>query len=71
MRLLKSHFRDDALTPLETVGKWTKEARVFRCAHMGTALYHARAPGLCLMSQCPSPPPLPWGEGAKMLNDLP
>jgi transposase len=32
MRPLKSHFRDDALTTLETVLKQTKEARVFRRA---------------------------------------
>ena len=32
MRPLKSHFRDDALTTLETVRKQTKEARVFRRA---------------------------------------
>ena len=32
MRPLKSHFRDDALTMLETVLKQTKEARVFRRA---------------------------------------
>src|SRR5215813_7196147 len=32
MRPLKSHFRDDALTTLDTVLKQTKEARVFRRA---------------------------------------
>ena len=32
MRPLKSHFRDDALTTLETVLKQTKEVRVFRRA---------------------------------------
>src|SRR5262245_60379417 len=32
MRPLKSHFRDDALTTLETVLQQTKEARVFRRA---------------------------------------
>jgi putative transposase len=32
MRHLKSHFRDDALTTLETVLKQTKEARTFRRA---------------------------------------
>lgn len=32
MRPLKSHFRADALTTLETVLKQTKEARVFRRA---------------------------------------
>jgi transposase len=32
MRPLKSHFRDDALTTLETVLTETKEARVFRRA---------------------------------------
>ena len=32
MRPLKSHFRDDALTSLDTVLKQTKEARVFRRA---------------------------------------
>jgi hypothetical protein len=32
MRPLKSHFRNDALTLLETVLKQTKEARVFRRA---------------------------------------
>ena len=32
MRPLKSHFRDDALTTLETVLTQTKEARVFRRA---------------------------------------
>ena len=32
MRPLKSHFRADALTTLETVCKQTKEARVFRRA---------------------------------------
>jgi transposase len=32
MRPLKSRFRDDALTTLETVLKQTKEARVFRRA---------------------------------------
>ena len=32
MRPLKSHFRDDALTILDTVLKQTKEARVFRRA---------------------------------------
>ena len=32
MRPLKSHFRDNALTTLDTVLKQTKEARVFRRA---------------------------------------
>jgi len=32
MRPLKSHFRDDALTTVDTVLKQTKEARVFRRA---------------------------------------
>ena len=32
MRPLKSHFRNDALTTLDTVLKQTKEARVFRRA---------------------------------------
>ena len=32
MRPLNSHFRDDALTTLDTVLKQTKEARVFRRA---------------------------------------
>ena len=32
MRPLKSHFRDNALTTLDTVRKQTKEARVFRRA---------------------------------------
>jgi len=32
MRPLKSHFRDDALTTLETMLKQTKEARIFRRA---------------------------------------
>src|SRR6266436_9276133 len=32
MRPLKSHFRDDALTILDTMLKQTKEARVFRRA---------------------------------------
>jgi transposase len=32
MRPLKSHFHADALTPLDTVLKQTKEARVFRRA---------------------------------------
>ena len=32
MRPLKSHFRDDALTTLETILKQSKEARVFRRA---------------------------------------
>jgi putative transposase len=32
MRPLKSHFRDDALTTLETVLKQTRQARVFRRA---------------------------------------
>src|SRR5262245_23369659 len=32
MRPLTSHFRDDALTTLDTVLKQTKEARIFRCA---------------------------------------
>ena len=34
MRPLKSHFRDDALTTLDTVLKETKEARVFRRAQV-------------------------------------
>ncbi len=32
MRPLKSHFRDDALTTLDTALKQTKEARIFRRA---------------------------------------
>src|SRR5262245_54551550 len=32
MRPLKSHFRDDALTTLDTMLKQTKEARIFRRA---------------------------------------
>jgi hypothetical protein len=32
MRPLTSHFRDDALTTLDTVLKQTKEARIFRRA---------------------------------------
>jgi transposase len=35
MRPLKSHWRDDALTTLDTVLKQTKEARVFRRAPAG------------------------------------
>jgi transposase len=52
MRPLKSHFRDNALTTLDTVLKQTKEARVFRRAqavrevvaghhvHAVSALFH-------------------------------
>ena len=38
MRPLKSHFRDDARTTLETVVKQTKEARVFRRAQAVRAM---------------------------------
>jgi len=50
MRPLKSHFRADALTTLDTVLKQTQEARVFRRApavrevvaghHINAALLH-------------------------------
>jgi transposase len=46
MRPLKSHFRDDALTTLDTVLKQTKEARVFRRAqavHEVVAGHHVNA----------------------------
>jgi transposase len=46
MRPLKSHFRDDALTTLETVLKQTKEARVFRRAQAVRAVvagHHIKA----------------------------
>ena len=46
MRPLKSHFRDDALTTLETVLKKTEEARVFRRAQAVRAVvagYHVNA----------------------------
>ena len=46
MRPLKSHFRDDALTTLETVLKKTKEACVFRRAQAVRAVvagYHINA----------------------------
>jgi transposase len=46
MRPLKSHFRDDALTTLDTVLKQTKEARVFRRAQAVrevVAGYHVHA----------------------------
>jgi transposase len=46
MRPLKSHFRADALTTLDTVLKQTKEARVFRRAqavHEVVAGHHVNA----------------------------
>ena len=46
MRPRKSHFRDDALTTLETVLKQTQEARVFRRAqavHAVVAGHHVNA----------------------------